>query len=119
MISPCGHDRCVHKGHHSCLLTLRPDGSGMTLTHHPRRTYFWCPSSDRRHTAAPYTSPRSDEHALGPYPVGRREIPEPDGSHCPTPVPIACLPLGVGVLITARHHSSKIISDQTCAGSKA
>ncbi len=32
MISPCGHDRCVHKGHHSCLPTLRPDGSGMTLT---------------------------------------------------------------------------------------
>jgi hypothetical protein len=32
MISPCGHDRCVHKGHHLCLPTLRPDGSGMTLT---------------------------------------------------------------------------------------
>jgi hypothetical protein len=32
MISPCGHDRCVHKGHHSCLPTFRPGGSGLTLT---------------------------------------------------------------------------------------
>jgi hypothetical protein len=27
-----GSIRCVHKGHHSCLPTLRPDGSGTTLT---------------------------------------------------------------------------------------
>ncbi len=39
MISPCGHDRCVHKGHHSCLPTLRPDGSGMTLTE--KQTTTW------------------------------------------------------------------------------
>src|SRR3984893_15019831 len=40
MISPCGHDRCVHKGHHSCLPTLRPDGSAMTLTlRRPSRQY--------------------------------------------------------------------------------
>src|SRR2546429_1629136 len=40
MISPCGHDRCVHKGHHSCLPTLRPDGSGMTLTERAQRGRF-------------------------------------------------------------------------------
>ena len=34
MIPLCGHNLCVHKGHHSCLPTLRPDGSGMTLTMH-------------------------------------------------------------------------------------
>jgi len=34
MILLCGHDHCVHKGHHSCLLTLRPDGRALTLTNH-------------------------------------------------------------------------------------
>jgi hypothetical protein len=32
MILLRGHDRCVHEGHHACLLTLRPDGRGLTLT---------------------------------------------------------------------------------------
>jgi len=29
MILLCGHDHCVHKGHHSCLPTLRPDGRAL------------------------------------------------------------------------------------------
>jgi len=32
MIPLGGHDLCVHKGHHSCLPTLRPDGRALTLT---------------------------------------------------------------------------------------
>lgn len=32
MIPLGGHDLCVHKSHHSCLLTLRPDGRALTLT---------------------------------------------------------------------------------------
>ena len=32
MILLRGDDRCVHEGHHAYLLTLHPDGRGLTLT---------------------------------------------------------------------------------------
>src|SRR5439155_12926922 len=43
MILLSGHAHCVHKGHHSCLPTLRPDGRALTLTNQGTILSDWLP----------------------------------------------------------------------------